>query len=122
METKNERPVPTGAAIAAVAIEARLRADLQEAEDKAWDALARYKFQMFGYWAAIWVHLNRVGGFKLPNPFKTTVLLARNKIGAREKVDERPLPRSGETSLSRNLKRLVKAHDDALKPVQHWAK
>lgn len=60
-------------------IEAALRADLQEAEDKAWDALARYKFQMFGYWAAIWVHLNRVGGFKLPSPFKSAVTLARQR-------------------------------------------
>ena len=28
---------------------ARLKADLDEAEEKAWDSLARYKFQMFGY-------------------------------------------------------------------------
>ena len=27
---------------------ARLKADLDEAEEKAWDSLARYKFQMFG--------------------------------------------------------------------------
>ena len=60
-------------------IEDKLRAELKEAEDKAWDALARYKFQMFGYWAAIWVHLNRVGGFKLPNPFKDAVNLARQR-------------------------------------------
>ena len=32
----------------------RLEAELQEAEEKAWKALAGYKFQMFGYWAAIW--------------------------------------------------------------------
>jgi hypothetical protein len=50
---------------------------LAEAERKAWDALARYKFQMFGYWAAIWVHLNRIGGFKRPNPFKPVVMQAR---------------------------------------------
>ncbi len=31
---------------------------LNEAEAKAWAALANYKFMMFGYWAAIWVHLN----------------------------------------------------------------
>lgn len=50
---------------------------LLEAEQKAWDSLARYKFQMFGYWASIWVHINRVGGFNRPNPFKELVALAR---------------------------------------------
>lgn len=52
---------------------------LQEAESKAWDSLARYKFQMFGYWAAIWVHLNRIGGFKRPNPFCSLVQAAKSK-------------------------------------------
>lgn len=52
---------------------------LAEAEHKAWDALARYKFQMFGYWAAIWVHLNRIDGRKRPNPFKSAVLHARER-------------------------------------------
>jgi len=36
--------------------------ELREAEEKAIDALSRYKFQMFGYWASIWVHLNRLSG------------------------------------------------------------
>ena len=40
-------------------------------------SLSRYKFQMFGYWAAIWVHLNRVGKFKRPNPWKGLVTSAR---------------------------------------------
>lgn len=60
------------------AVERKLFAELEEAEEKAWDSLSRYKFQMFGYWAAIWVHLNRVGGFKQPNPFKALVKEARN--------------------------------------------
>lgn len=55
----------------------RLDAQLAEAESKAIDALARYKFQMFGYWAAVWVHLNRLEGAKRPNPFKGLVLAAR---------------------------------------------
>ena len=29
---------------------ARLKAGLDEAEEKAWDSLARYKFQMLGFW------------------------------------------------------------------------
>jgi hypothetical protein len=57
----------------------RLRHELDVAERRAWDALSRYKFQMFGYWAAIWVHLNRVGGFKKPNPWKSVVLAARRE-------------------------------------------
>ena len=35
---------------------------------------------MFGYWAAIWVHLNRLGRFNKPNPFRPAVILARQVI------------------------------------------
>lgn len=59
--------------------EATLLVQIEEAERKAWDSLSRYKFQMFGYWAAIWVHLNRVGGFKKPNPWKPLVHDARRR-------------------------------------------
>lgn len=55
----------------------RLLKDLDEAEAKAWDALSRYKFVMFGYWAAIWVHQNRVSGVKRVNPWRSLVKLAR---------------------------------------------
>ena len=55
---------------------------MNQAEEKAIDALGRYKFQMFGYWAAIWVHLNRINGGARPNPFKALVLLARAMKGA----------------------------------------
>lgn len=53
-----------------------LEMELYEAEAKAWRSLASYKFMMFGYWAAIWVHLNRIGEFNKPNPFKPLVDLA----------------------------------------------
>lgn len=56
---------------------AEIAAELDVAETKAWDALARYKFQMFGYWAAIWVHLNRIGHFRRPNPWAGLVVDAR---------------------------------------------
>ena len=59
-------------------MEEALLAELEEAERKAWNSLARYKFQMFGYWAAIWIHLNRVGGFKRPNPWSELVKFARS--------------------------------------------
>lgn len=65
---------------------ARLLAELEEAELKAWDSLGRYKFQMFGYWAGVWVHLNRIGGFRRPNPWKELVLKARD---ARSKPQKR---------------------------------
>ena len=66
---------------------ARLRADLAEAEEKAWDSLARYKFQMFGYWSAIWVHLNRVGRFGRPNPWRELVRAARERRGKMDEED-----------------------------------
>jgi len=47
--------------------------ELDEAERKAWDSLSRYKFMMFGYWAAIWVHLNRVGECNRSNPWRGLV-------------------------------------------------
>ena len=58
-------------------VEERLDRELAEAEAKAIDALARYKFTMFGYWAGVWVHLNRLEGRSRPNPFRSLVLKAR---------------------------------------------
>jgi len=57
----------------------KLLEELDEAERKAWDALSRYKFQMFGYWAAVWVHLNRISGAKRPNPWHALVKIARRQ-------------------------------------------
>ena len=58
-------------------LEERLMGELDEAEMKAWDALGRYKFQMFGYWAAIWVHLNRLSNGRRQNPWRCLVQSAR---------------------------------------------
>lgn len=58
-------------------VQDRLIQELAVAELKAWDALSRYKFQMFGYWAAIWVHINRISGSQHPNPFKDLIDQAR---------------------------------------------
>jgi len=63
-------------------ISAGLVRDLDEAEAKAWESLAKYKFMMFGYWAAIWVHQNRVGRFRRPNPWQSLVRQARSQIAA----------------------------------------
>jgi hypothetical protein len=52
-----------------------------EAQHKAIDALARYKFMMFGYWAALWTHLNNLGSHKDPNPLAPLVQEARRLRG-----------------------------------------
>ena len=60
-------------------MECLLRA-MAEAERKAWKALEGYKFVMFGYWAGVWVDLNRVGQFRKPNPFKELVKAAKHFV------------------------------------------
>ena len=57
--------------------EDKLDHEIQEAADKALASLARYKFVMFGYWAGIWVHLNRIEGKRRPSPFAELVQAAR---------------------------------------------
>lgn len=47
------------------------------AERKALDSLSRYKFMQFGYWAAVWVHLNRLCDTRRPSPFRSIVAAAR---------------------------------------------
>lgn len=59
------------------AVKERIEAAMDEAERKAIHSLARYKFQMFGYWAAVWVHLNRIGQFQRRNPFRFAVDAAK---------------------------------------------
>ena len=56
---------------------------LDECERKAWDSLARYKFEMFGYWSSRWVGYNQLAydmGIipkKRANAFKSLVKLAQ---------------------------------------------
>ena len=47
---------------------------------KAWDALSRYKFWMFGYHAAQWVLLNQLfpARDRQSNPWKPLVRIARD--------------------------------------------
>jgi hypothetical protein len=56
----------------------KLAHEIDKAEIKAIKALAGYKFAMFGYWAGIWVHLNKIEGKKRPSPFKSLVHAARD--------------------------------------------
>jgi len=51
--------------------------EMDEAQTKAINSLARYKFMMFGYWAAVWVHLNRISKLNRPNPFRELVKVAK---------------------------------------------
>lgn len=60
----------------------RLLEELDSAERDAWKNLARYKFWMFGYFAARWVYLNRLADAKRPNPFKRIVQSAREALKA----------------------------------------
>lgn len=56
---------------------AEIRSEMDSAERQAWNALGRYKFWMFGYFAARWVYLNQLSREKRPNPFKDLVVVAR---------------------------------------------
>jgi len=58
-------------------VESRLLAEMAAAEKKATDSLSRYKFVMFGYWAGVWVHLNRTLGARHQNPWQDLVKWAR---------------------------------------------
>ena len=51
--------------------------ELDEAAEKAIASLAKYKFMMFGYWAGVWVHLNRMLPERRSNPFLRLVQCAR---------------------------------------------
>lgn len=60
----------------------------QEAFEKAIDSLSRYKFMQFGYWSAIWVHLNQIDTQKEHNPFKPLVELSRNMQATYNKLSD----------------------------------
>jgi len=79
MNMKQCRVPSVNAVDKATATREQLEQALDEAEEKAHKNLARYKFMDFGYWAAIWVHLNQVGNFHRPNPFSAYVELAKNE-------------------------------------------
>jgi hypothetical protein len=59
------------------AYEQRILLSMDTAITKAYDALSRYKFLMFGYHAAQWVTLNRLLTESRPNPFRILVKLSR---------------------------------------------
>jgi len=63
---------------------AKVLTERKLAEQRAWKALAGYKFYMFGYWAAAWVKYNQLlpPGMVDPSPFRALVEIGRaNKEG-----------------------------------------
>ena len=69
---------PTSQRYAAMPPRTDIQDELDQAEQKAWESLSRYKFLMFGYWCGIWVHLNRIAGSNRPNPWRDLVHMARS--------------------------------------------
>lgn len=67
-------------------LQAVLEADLIEAERKAWDALARWKFWMFGYHAADCIKIKRRLGRGREPFFKELVEIARTVMAQRYDV------------------------------------
>lgn len=60
---------------------ADLEAELRKAEHEAWNALARGKYNMFGYWSANVVNLRRyLGRSGDPSPFRELVEVARKRM------------------------------------------
>ena len=55
----------------------RITDEIAEAEHQAWTALTRYKFLLFGYWAGMWIHLNRIDGNRRAYPWRQLVQQAR---------------------------------------------
>jgi hypothetical protein len=60
-------------------LEVGISNSMAEAYEKALDSLGRYKFLMFGYWAAQWVKLNSLLPNPRPNPFCSLVKYAKEK-------------------------------------------
>ena len=58
-------------------MENKIKTKMEEAAGKAIDSLARYKFLMFGYWAAQWVNMNKLLDQPQPNPFRFFVQEAK---------------------------------------------
>ncbi len=67
--------------MAAVTQRMRILHAMAVAEGKAWDALSRYKFLMFGYHAAQWVTLSHLINPHPANPFVSAVIVARKVSG-----------------------------------------
>ena len=78
---------------------ASLLSERDAAKQKAWKALAGYKFWMFGYWAAWWVKLNQLcPGAPEPSPWKSLVDAARQRHDGSATRRKTGAPASGEAA------------------------
>ena len=57
----------------------RINNTLNEAEARAFESLAKYKFQMFGYWASAHQHLARTVSRNHNTPFAELIDMAKTK-------------------------------------------
>ncbi len=57
-----------------------------EEERKAWDALCRYKFEMYGYHASRWVMLNKLTGKPRPNPWSGPGVICQTRDRIRKEA------------------------------------
>ena len=62
-----------------IPLDLEIKIQRTNAERKAWDSLSRYKFYMFGYWAATWVKYNQLlpADRRKPSPFAGLVKEAK---------------------------------------------
>jgi hypothetical protein len=66
--------------------------DMQKAMEKAFVALARGRFQMFGYWASVWTHLNALNK-RVESPFQALVDYAKMRKEVNIGTTEGTVPR-----------------------------
>jgi len=63
---------------------------LEVAEYNAFTSLAANKWERFGYWAGMSVHLRRILGFsRHPSPFRDFAELARKKLNRQYEVTKK---------------------------------
>jgi len=63
-----------------MAVESKILDELSAKETAVWESLSKYKFIMFGYYAAVWVTLDRIHRFYQGNPFLDVMKLAKLKV------------------------------------------
>ncbi len=61
-----------------------IRGKMAEAELKAWESLAGYKFIMFGYHASRWINYREILQERKPNPFTELVKIAQEEVQSLE--------------------------------------
>ena len=71
----------------AMTLPTHIKTQMDKAATKAWTALHRGRFESFGYWASQWATLNRIGRFKMPDPFAELIDIANEHKSEGKEVD-----------------------------------